>query len=233
MKSMTLRTKIAADGTIDLHVSSDLPPGDAEVVVVVQPVTVTTPRHGPPFPSDHGVWQGKLPDVEIEADLNAMNRLGESSMEQAIDVADTAKTGRLEELNGHGTLTGRLWEPNGTKWLCHFKEEHLEQLPDAWMRTARVIGRAIVKEGKERIFEVESLIVLGTEMETLSTTAAMPFWTSLSLDELAEQQGVCPVSDLDAISNLWPADDDADDLLQHVLHERAVRRSLSAEDQAR
>lgn len=81
MKTLTIRTNIAADGTIDLHFPSYLPPDEADVVVVVQPVTVSTPRHKPPFPSDHGVWQGKLPDVDIEADLKAMNRLWESSME--------------------------------------------------------------------------------------------------------------------------------------------------------
>lgn len=81
MKALTLRTRIATDGTIDLHVPSDLPPGDAEVVVVVQPVAAAAPQLGPPFASDRGVWQGKLPDVDIEADLKAMNRLWESSME--------------------------------------------------------------------------------------------------------------------------------------------------------
>jgi hypothetical protein len=65
---------------MDLHVPSDLPPGDAEVVVVVQPVA-TSPQLSPPYPSDLGVWQGKLPDVDIEADLKTMTRLWESSME--------------------------------------------------------------------------------------------------------------------------------------------------------
>lgn len=54
-----------------------------------------------------------------------------------------------------------------------------------------------------------------------------PFWKSLPLDELAEQQGVSAVSDLDEISALWPVDDDPDELLRHVLHERAARRTLA------
>jgi hypothetical protein len=146
---------------------------------------------------------------------------------QPIDVSSTVKTGRLEELNGHGAFTGRLWEADGTKWLCHFKEEHLEQLSDAWMRTARVIGRAIVEEGKERIFEVESLVVLETEMASLPAPESAPFWKSLSLDELVEQQGISTISDLDEISDLWPADDDPDELLQHILSERGARRALT------
>jgi hypothetical protein len=82
MKALTLRTTIAADGSIDLHIASDLPPGEAEVVVVVQPTASTAPiQPGPPYPSDHGVWQGKLPDVDIDADTREMNRLWEKSME--------------------------------------------------------------------------------------------------------------------------------------------------------
>jgi hypothetical protein len=146
---------------------------------------------------------------------------------QPVDVSSTVRTGRLEELNGHGGFTGRLWEPDGTKWLCHFQREHLQELEEAWMRTVRVVGRATVEEGKERILEVESVDVLETEIAAPGETEATPFWKSLSLDELADQQGVSPVSDLDEISALWPVDDDPDDLLRHVLHEREVRRTLT------
>jgi hypothetical protein len=51
-----------------------------------------------------------------------------------------------------------------------------------------------------------------------------PAWESLSLEELERIQGVKPVTDLDEISALWPADDDPDLLLEHVIHERRARR---------
>lgn len=146
---------------------------------------------------------------------------------QPVDVSSARKTGRLEELNGHGALTGRLWEADGTKWLCHFKQEHIEKLPEAWMRTVRIVGKAIVEEGKERILEVESLMVLEEEIPPAGAPESAPFWTSLSLDELAEQQGAEVVSDLDEISDLWPVDDDPDELLEHILHERQARRTLT------
>jgi hypothetical protein len=79
MKTLTLRTTIAHDGTIDLRIPSDLPPGEAEVVVVVQPLSNARPS--PPFLSDEGVWAGKVPDIDIEADLKEMNQLWEKSME--------------------------------------------------------------------------------------------------------------------------------------------------------
>lgn len=37
-----------------------------------------------------------------------------------------------------------------------------------------------------------------------------------ALDELIQQQGVAPVSDLDELSDLWPGDDDPDLLLKHL-----------------
>jgi hypothetical protein len=48
---------------------------------------------------------------------------------------------------------------------------------------------------------------------------------SQSLDDLAAQQGVSPVSDLETISALWPLDDDPDALLKHIQRERDARRS--------
>jgi len=54
------------------------------------------------------------------------------------------------------------------------------------------------------------------------------FWESIPLEELAEQQGVSAIFDLDEISALWPADDDADQLLHHILRERTERRGLQS-----
>jgi len=56
---------------------------------------------------------------------------------------------------------------------------------------------------------------------------ALPFWKSVPLEELAEQQGVSAVNDLDEIAALWPANDDPDELLQHLLVERTERRKHS------
>lgn len=82
MKAIAVRTTIAPDGTIDLHVPSDLPPGEAEVVIVFQPVVSAAPGHaGPPYPSDQGVWRGLMPDVDLDADLQEMKRPWEQSME--------------------------------------------------------------------------------------------------------------------------------------------------------
>ena len=55
MKALTLRTRIALDGTMDLHVTSGLPPGDAEVVVVVHPRATEVAPQPAPAPLNRGV----------------------------------------------------------------------------------------------------------------------------------------------------------------------------------
>ena len=145
-----------------------------------------------------------------------------------IDQKQAEKIGRLEELNGHAGLTGRLWEADGTKWLCIFKPDHLELLPEIWLRTVKLVGETVIGPGGERTLSVESILPLDGEIEEAGAAAeAFPFWSSPSLEELAEQQKVSPIKDLDEISELWPVDVDPDKLLDHILAERSARRRIS------
>jgi hypothetical protein len=49
------------------------------------------------------------------------------------------------------------------------------------------------------------------------------------LNELIKQQQVSPIENLDEVSQLWPADDDPDLLLEYLLNERIARRQLERE----
>ena len=92
-----------------------------------------------------------------------------------------------------------------------------------------VTDRTIEEEGKERCIEVDSLFVIEDEMrDGDEQREGRSFWQSVSLEELAEEQGVGVVSDIGSIAALWPADDDPDDLLDFVLHERRERKTMSA-----
>lgn len=105
----------------------------------------------------------------------------------------------------------------------------MDILPDAWMQKVKVTGRTIEEEGKERSIEVDSLFVIEDELgEGYEQGEGRSFWQSVSLEELAEEQGVGVVSDIDSIAALWPADDNPDDLLEFVLHERGERRRVAA-----
>lgn len=144
------------------------------------------------------------------------------------ELEQTTKVGRLEVLSGHGGLTGRLWEADGSRWTCHFKLDHIDLLSEAWMHNVKLTGRAILEEGKERIFAVDSIMVVDEDIAAEDLQMGGDFWKSVSLEELAEQQGVSAASDLDEISALWPADDDPDELLNHILLERSERRKLQS-----
>ncbi len=69
--------------------------------------------------------------------------------------------------------------------------------------------------------------------ESTHSDRARSFWSSLSLTELAEAQGIAPVDDLEALAALWPSDDDPDELLKHLLAERAARRRMVGSDPER
>jgi len=49
---------------------------------------------------------------------------------------------------------------------------------------------------------------------------------TVPLEELARQQGVTPISDLDELGALWPADDDPDEFAEFIASERSARRRL-------
>ncbi len=77
---------------------------------------------------------------------------------------------------------------------------------------------------------VASVIPLEGEIGEKAFTGAeekLPFWTSLSLEELTDLQGVHPAEDLDSISALWPVDDDPDRMLTYILEERTARRGIT------
>ena len=56
------------------------------------------------------------------------------TLELPRDTGGITKVGRLERLDGHNRLSGTLWEPNGSHWICRFRDEHLDLLPDAWLK---------------------------------------------------------------------------------------------------
>ncbi|MDO8955570.1 MAG: hypothetical protein Q7W38_01815 [Deltaproteobacteria bacterium] len=84
-------------------------------------------------------------------------------------------------------------------------------------------GETDIEPGGERTLSVDSILPLdGKIEETAAAAEGFPFWSSLSLEELAEQQKVSPVEDLDEISALWPVDDDPDKLMDHILADRSA-----------
>ncbi len=87
-------------------------------------------------------------------------------------------------------------------------------------------GKGRKKKDIERQCE---LFVIEDDMgECYEKGEGRSFWQSLSLEELAEEQGVGTVSDIESIAALWPEGDDPDAFLNFVLHERCERRGVGA-----
>jgi hypothetical protein len=63
----------------------------------------------------------------------------------------------------------------------------------------------------------------------MKRTKPRPAWESLSLEALAQQQGVKPADDLQEVAHLWPVDDDPEELLRFILDERRARRQRRRE----
>jgi hypothetical protein len=107
--------------------------------------------------------------------------MNEGHSEEAFE--RSSKIGRLEELNGHGGLTGKLREANGTIWTCYFKPDHMPLLPEAWMHTVKITGQTIMGGSKEAIVKVESISILDEAGSgTAEQVEESSFWTPLSLD---------------------------------------------------
>ena len=57
------------------------------------------------------------------------------------------------------------------------------------------------------------------------TSASATFWDSLSLEELASEQHVSPVTDVSALqSSAWPEDESVDEFLAYMYEQRSADR---------
>ena len=61
-------------------------------------------------------------------------------------------------------------------------------------------------------------------IQTLESGGATATSAAHILQQLIDQQGVKPISDLNELSALWPADDDPDELLAFLATERRERK---------
>jgi hypothetical protein len=85
MTTMTLQAEIGPDGKLRLELPCNLPPGPAEVVVVVQPTANPPVPAGPatpPFRARSGLFVGKAQSGgAIDAALAEMNALWQTKLQ--------------------------------------------------------------------------------------------------------------------------------------------------------
>ncbi len=74
---------------------------------------------------------------------------------------------------------------------------------------------------------VRNLLGQSVTLDRTVKAEITPFWKSVPIEDLVEQQNVSPADDLDEIAALWPADDDPEELLKYLMAERTEHRKLS------
>lgn len=155
---------------------------------------------------------------EVAYDIVAHNRI-RGILEKPIRPQAITRVGRLEQISGHNSYSGRLYSADGTSVACRFKPEHVEMLPDLWMHVVNVTGTL-----DETLFVVDTLVA-AEELDS-SQGSVTSFWKDWTIDELVECQDVSPVTSIDDLASFWPEDVDPDSLLEFVACDRNQRRSI-------
>jgi len=111
----------------------------------------------------------------------------------------------------------RVHPPVGEPVLCVFDEEQKEEVLENLLRRVRVIGEALAdpdtgKISRVHIRDIEPLEDFSEAIEEIHGASAdvFSFWSSRTIEELAEQQGVKPVADIRLLYGTWPGDPDDD-----------------------
>jgi hypothetical protein len=150
----------------------------------------------------------------------AFTRSGYECMEQRIQgpqVNIRTIEGRLlmADFKEHGTRC-RIHPSAGEPVLCLFDEEQKEEVLENILHYVKVIGES--KEdpftGKVTSIKIHDIQRLedreGERADLLPQGVPLPvdFWRSLSLDELAQAQGVSPIQNVRILFGTWPGQDD-------------------------
>jgi hypothetical protein len=122
------------------------------------------------------------------------------------------------------TLRCRLHPSAGSPISCVFPESLTPTVMKYLRRFVRARGEATIDRATN---DIRSLKVL--DLEPLDEPSlggvqvpSLAFWQPRSFEELAEEQGVSPVADLEQLQGDWPEDADFDEFLNAILE---LRRS--------
>ncbi len=129
----------------------------------------------------------------------------------------------------------RVHPPVGDPIVCVFDEEQKEEVLENLLRRVRVIGEALSdpmtgKINRVRIHDIEPLEDLSEAIQEVSVVPAQvyDFWTSRTLEELAQMQGVQPVADITTLYGTWPGEreDGFEDFVQELRQGNVIGRDV-------
>ncbi len=125
------------------------------------------------------------------------------------------------------SLRCRVDPPIGASVECTFTEALRERVLRALTRHVTVTGEATLDpdSGRIRTLEIEEIDVI--EFET-ARTDVRSFWEAPTIEELAAQQGVKPVTDVATLAaDFWPSEMSVDDFLA-LIDDNEPRRTVPA-----
>jgi hypothetical protein len=111
----------------------------------------------------------------------------------------------------------RIHPPIGQALVCSFDTELEEQIYDALRRPVRLTGTARLNPntGRPEELKIEKLEVVDELL-----VGAKDFFASRSLKQLADAQGVHPLSDPDELKGGWPDEEDIDEFVDTIYQSR-------------
>ncbi|WJI23523.1 hypothetical protein MZ909_09895 [Thermosynechococcus sp. B0] len=127
----------------------------------------------------------------------------------------------------------RVHPPVGDPVVCVFDEEQKEEVLENLLRRVRIIGEALSdpetgKINRVRIHDIEPLEELTEAIEEIPLAPAevYDFWTSRTLEELAQMQGVQPVANLATLYGTWPGErnDGFEEFIQELRQGNVIGR---------
>jgi hypothetical protein len=133
---------------------------------------------------------------------------------------DVTVEGRLEMADFRETdQKCRIHPPLGQPILCSFDRSKESQIYEMLRKPVRITGKARINPntGKTEEMQIESI---GLMEELL--VGAKSFFSGRSIEELAEAQGIKPLTDPKQLVGGWPAEDDLDDFLEEIYTARCM-----------
>ena len=113
----------------------------------------------------------------------------------------------------------RIHPPVGPPILCTFTPEQEQEIYDALRKPVRITGTATINPNSGR---VESIVTQSISVIEPLLVGAKEFHSAPSLQQLAEVQGVAPLTDPKVLIGGWPDAEDIDEFLEDIYSSRGA-----------
>jgi hypothetical protein len=172
--------------------------------------------------------------IESRYDSKGFQRIQERIRGPQVNIRTIEGRLLMADFKEHGTRC-RIHPSIGDPVLCLFDEDRKEEVLDNILHYVKVIGEAkedpftgkissIVLHDIQRLEDREQE---GADLLPQGTPLPASFWQSLSIEELAQMQGVKPIDDITTLFGTWPGEpDDGFEEDIHTLRQQSLARNI-------